>query len=519
MTSLDAATPVAYEIGGGSEVLERPSPVRDLDWESQAAREVGGDMLAIWEELSEGLRHLPIARGQTADDVAIAVTRPIPDAPLPREELMSYLRELALDWSMYPGHPGFMAYITGAGTVPGVAADLLAAALNQNLGAWRLSPAATTIELDLMTQFARRFGLTGKSGGILTSGGAMATFTGLKAARDAKAGYGVREHGLAGAGQLTAYASTQIHDVIDRAADMLGIGSAAVRHLPTDEGLRLRSDALRDAIEADLAVGHTPFAVIGTAGTVATGAIDPLDEIADICQEYGLWFHVDAAYGGVAALVESLKPQFAGIERAQSIAFDPHKWLYTPHSGGALVVADMSRLEKSFSLHPTYVQEDKELTRRGVDLYGYGPQFSRGFQGLKIWVSLLAHGWDAYERRIAHDVELAAYLHGLAAEHPSFESFEPRSLSIACFRYVPADLRGDPQVATYVDKLNERLMAEIQLDGRAYPSNAIIDGTFWLRACIVNFRTEAEDVERLLTTAEELGTRLDAAMRSAELHR
>ena len=497
--------------------IEAPLPVPDLDWSPEHAVAEGAGALDIWQELLGRLPRLPVGIEQSAEEVAEAVTMPIPDEPLADAEIIEYLRQLTFDWSMYPGHSGFMAYISGAGTVPGAAADLLAAALNQNLGAWRLSPAGTTIELHLMQSFAQRFGLPETAGGIFTSGGAMAAFTALKAARDAKAGYQVRTEGIAGGPRLTAYGSTEVHDVNSRAADMLGLGSDAVRAVPVDDALRMRVDELRRAIEADLGAGNQPFAVVATAGTVATGAIDPLEEIAGLCRQFDLWLHIDGAYGGIAALVSALKPQFAGIERADSIAFDPHKWLYTPHSGGALVVANARHLEDSFAVHPAYTAEDKELTRRGIDLFNMGPQFSRGFQGLKVWVSLLAHGWDAYSRRIAHDVELARYLHDLAGQRPEFEVLDPQSLSIACFRFVPDRLPDAPGPDEYLNTLNERLMAEIQLGGRVFPSNAIVDDRFWLRACIVNFRTEAEDVEALLDTAATLGAKLDAELRPETL--
>ena len=228
------------------------------------------------------------------------------------------------------------------------------------------------------------------------------------------------------------------------------------------------------------------------------------------------------AYGGIAALVPSLRPAFRGIERADSIAFDPHKWLYIPPAAGAVVVRDPTHLSEAFEVHPSYTREDKELTGRGTDLMEYGPQFSRGFSALKVWVSLLAHGWSAYCRRIEHDVELARYLHRRVIERAEFEPMAPEPpLSIACFRYVPEDLRGggaarSPERNAYLDRLNERLMSEIQMDGRVFPSNAVLDGRYVLRACIVNFRTEAAEVDRLLDVAAELGARLDAEMRTSE---
>ena len=483
-----------------------PSPVTDLAWDADRARAFGREVVELWGELLERLPSLPVGGREMAADVRMAVTRNIPGEPLPMHELMASLRTLAFDHATYTGHPGFMAYVSGAGTVPGAAADLLAAALNQNVGGWRLSPGATEIELHLGRWFAGRLGLPEGAGGYVTSGGAMAAFVALKAARDGRCGWSIRELGTRAGPPLTIYASSQAHDVNARAVDMLGMGRDAIRTIPCDANLRMRTSAVRSAIARDIRTGHKPIAVVASAGTVSTGAIDPLDEIADVCAEHGLWMHVDGAYGGVAALTSTLRPLFRGIERADSVALDPHKWLYTPHSGGVIVVRDMQSLAHAFAIEPSYVHEDKELTGRGVDMYTLGPQFSRGFHALKIWVSLLAHGWHAYERRIAHDVALARYLHERAASHPDLEAIGSAPLlSIACFRYVPRELRGDATAEPYLDSLNERLMSELQLDGRVFPSNAILDGRFVLRACIVNFRTEAADIEALIEKTVELG--------------
>jgi len=486
-----------------------PAPVTDLAWDGDRARSLGAEVVSLWGELLDRMATLPAGGRATAAEVRAAVTRDVPDEPLSLDALVDTLRTIAFEHSTYTGHPGFMAYISGAGTVPGAAADLLAAALNQNLGGWRLSPAATEIELHLGRWFAGRIGLPQTAGGYVTTGGAMAAFVALKAARDAKAGWSIRDLGMRGGPPLTLYASAEAHDVNTRAADMLGLGRDAVRSIACDDACRMRPDALASAIARDVRNGHKPIAVIATAGTVSTGAIDPLEAIADICAANGLWLHVDGAYGGIAALTDALRPLFRGIERADSVALDPHKWLYTPLAGGAIVVRDMRSLTDAFAIDPSYVHEDKALTQRGVDLYSMGPQFSRGFHALKIWVSLLAHGWAAYERRITHDVELARYLYRRAAAHPELEVIGPEpTLSIACYRYVPRELRGDPSAEPYLNQLNERLMAELQLGGRVYPSNAIVDARFALRACIVNFRTEAVDIDALIAQTLEIGAAL-----------
>lgn len=498
--------------------VERPAPVRDLDWDPERARAFADGMSDLYEEFLGRLRDLPVSRRLTSAAVRDGVSIPIPDHPLSDGDIQAYLHRLVFDWSMYPGHPRFYAYVSGAGTVPGAAADLLAAGINMNNGGWQLSPAATEVELYLGRWFAKElFDLPATAGGTLTSGGAMATFTGLKAARDVRAGWDVRGLGVAAGPPLVLYLSGETHVISERAADMLGIGTDNVRHIPVDEAYRMRVDALKAAIGTDRAAGRRPFAVVGSAGTVATGAIDPLHAIADVCVEQDLWFHVDAAYGGPARLAPDLRPSMDGIERADSIAFDPHKWLYTPLTGGCLVMRDMDHLRASFDLYASYVVQDKDETEHGIDLARHSPNFSRGFASLKILVSLLAHGRDAYARRISHDAALARYLGELVDQRPDFELAAPVGLSICCFRFVPEGLPDRDGREAYLSLLNRHLMTLIQSDGRVYCSNAVLGERFVLRACIVNYRTEAEDLDALLEVAKELGEKLDVELRPEAL--
>ena len=498
--------------------IERPAPERALDWAPSDARAFGEQALDIWTELLERLHDdLPVARDRSAADVRAAVAREVPTEPMPIGDLVIYLRQVVFDESMYPGHPGFLAYISGAGTVPGAAADLIAAALNQNSGGWRLSPAATEIEQHMMKWFAGRFGMPEEATGYVTSGGAMSNLIGLTLARSQCAGWDVRADGMRGGPQLTVYVSSEVHDTIDRAAQILGIGDAGIRRVPTDDALRMDIEALRRVIEADVASGCRPIAVVGTAGTTGTGAIDPLTGVADVCSEHGLWFHVDAAYGGPAALTSQLAHLFDGIENADSIGFDPHKWLYTPHAGACILVRNPAHLADAFAVDASYIVTDNEHTGWGLDLYELSPQFSRPFAALKIWISLLAHGWDAYERRILQDVTLSRYLHELVVEHPELEPMTDPGLSITCFRFVPDGLTERTDADEYLDMLNERLMFDIQLGGKVFPSNAIVNGRFALRSCIVNFRTEAETMEELVGEAVRLGRLLDAQLRPEPL--
>jgi aromatic-L-amino-acid/L-tryptophan decarboxylase len=480
---------------------ERPAPVTDLAWSAEQARDFGGQVLGLWTELLERMPDLPVNRELVPSEVAPAVALPVPEQPMPVADLVAHLRELTFGQSLLPGHPAFFAYISGAGTVPGAAAELLAAGINANVGGYRLAPGASEIELHLTRWLAERFGLPEGSGGMIMTGGAMANFVALKCARDVGLGIEVRERGVREHGPVAIYASEEAHVVIRRAADMLGLGADAVRAIAIDGQQRMRSAALDQAIRRDRGAGVRPLAVCATAGTTTTGSIDPLPAIAALAREHELWLHVDAAYGGAIVLAEALRGLLDGIEQADSIAIDPHKWLYTSQSAGCVLLRDFGALSRSFHSEASYIWLD-EAARHGIDFAMHGPQFSRGFAALKVWVSLLAHGRAAYGRRIAHDVALMRYLGTLVEAHPDFELMcEPR-LSICCFRYRPATWEGSEEE---LDRVNERLMTAIMADGRVYCSNAVIDGRFGLRACVVNFRTEAEDVERLLAVAAELG--------------
>jgi aromatic-L-amino-acid decarboxylase len=484
--------------------VSRPEPVPDLDWDAGRARELTGAMLDLWCELLDRMGELPVSRPLDEAGVALAAALPVPAQPLSVPELADLLRPLVLEHSTLCGHPGFMAYVSGSGTVPGAAADLLAAGFNPNVGGWTLAPAATELELHLMRWLAGQFGLPAGAGGLMTSGGAASNLTALKAARDARTEGDVRQDGVGGL-RLSLYASAEAHATIAEAADMLGLGERAVRAIATDDVYRMRIDDLRRAVADDLAAGMHPFAVVATAGTTATGAVDPLPEVADLCAEHDLWLHVDAAYGGAAALAPELRPLLRGIERADSIAFDPHKWLYTPQSSSCLLVRDPRNLLRSYSIDAAYVRDDASLSGRGTNIGELGPQWSRAFLALKVWLSLAAHGTEAYGRRIAHDVELARYLDRRVREHPDLEPMCPVTLSIACFRYAPAAAGLDPAA---LDALNERLMVAIRRDGRAFPSNAELGGRYCLRACLVNHRTEARDVDALVDATVELGARM-----------
>lgn len=482
-----------------------PPPVTDLDWAPERARAFGARVLDLYTSLLAELPDGPVTPPVTTAGVRAAVSLDVPEQPLDDEALFAHLQAL-LDHSLRAGSGGFLAYISGAGTVPGAAAGLLAAGLNANAGGWMLSPAATEVELQLVRWLAARFGLPPGAGGNLVGGGSLANLTALKLARD-RADPTIRVGGVRGERPLTVYASSETHFTVDRAADVLGLGETSVRKVGVDDRLTMRVDELERLIAADLDAGARPMAIVATAGTTGTGAIDPIEQIADVADRAGAWLHVDAAYGGAAAISDALRPLLHGSERADSITFDAHKWLYAPLTSAFVLVRDGSLLNRSFSAQASYVEQDRDRADRGVDLGFEGLQLSRDFAALRVWVGLLAHGRAAYARRIEHDVALTRWLADCIDDDPVLELACPPSLSICCFRYSPAGVE-DP---AYLDRLNTRVMTELQLDGRVFPSNAVVAGRAAIRSCIVGYRTEAGHLQRLLDLTREIGARVHAS--------
>jgi glutamate/tyrosine decarboxylase-like PLP-dependent enzyme len=331
------------------------------------------------------------------------------------------------------------------------------------------------------------------------SGGNMANFVCFLAARTARAGWDVRKTGLSGGGagsppSLLVYASAETHTWIQKAADLFGLGTDAIRWIAVDAHQRMKTNELRRQIEEDRARGHRPFLVVGTAGSVSTGAVDPLPEIAALCRELDLWFHVDGAYGALAAPVADAPADLRGLAEADSVAVDPHKWFYAPLEAGCALVRRPADLRNAFSYHPPYYKFKDDV----VNFVDYGLQNSRGFRALKVWLALQQIGRAGYEASIAEDMRLSRRLAAALGEHGSFEVLS-QNLSITTFRYVPSDLRGQRSDAALerLNRLNQDLLTRVEKSGEAFLSNAVVDGKFALRACIVNFNTSEEDVDAL----------------------
>ena len=421
-----------------------------------------------------------------------------PELPAAALPLLEEAAKLVLENSTLSGHPRFLAYVVSSPSPIGALADLMAAIVNPNVGGWDLSPIATEIEAQTVRWIAGMLGYPVDCGGLLTSGGNMANFIGFLAGRKAKAPWDVRVEGAAPPGQkrLAVYTSAETHTWVHKAADLFGLGTAAIRWVATDDAQRMDVDALRRQVREDRAAGWLPFLVAASAGTVSTGAVDPLARIAAVCREENLWFHVDGAYGGFAAVVPGAPEDLRGIALADSVAVDPHKWLYAPLEAGCALVRDRAALRDAFEYHPIYyhLRESDKETDEVINYYQYGAQNSRGFRALKVWLGLKMAGQQGYRRMIADDMALARALHAGAEAHPELEAFTV-GLSITTFRYVPSELAGNPsRDEEYLDRLNTEILTRLQKSGEVYLSNAVVRGRFLLRSCVVNFRTTAEDI-------------------------
>ena len=443
--------------------------------------------------------------GKVGPDAAL-FDEPVPEQGRPFEDVLAFAREHILPFPMGNSHPRFYGFINATADPVGITADYLAASMNPNC--WGGDHAAIHVESRVVKWLAELLGYPPDAEGILVSGGSMANFTALAAARRAMTPGNVREEGLAGPDRprLTVYASDQVHSCVDKAVDLLGIGTDSLRKIPSDERFRLPMDALEQAVAEDRRRGFRPAIVVGTAGTVNTGAVDPLDAIADFCRRENLWFHADGAYGALACMVPDLAHLFKGLPQADSIAADPHKWLYVPYEAGATLVREPGRLADTFRRFPEYLASDPESPFPGPAWFAErGVELSRGFKALKVWMGLKTHGWRAYAAAIANDVRLAHFLAEEAGRRTDFEVLAPTVLSIANFRYRPRERAlSDAEL----DRVNRRIVNRLVGGGSFFLAPTILKGRASLRVSITNFRTAESDLTALLDECARIGKEL-----------
>ncbi|HKX18832.1 MAG TPA: pyridoxal-dependent decarboxylase [bacterium] len=485
-------------------VPDRP-PALAMDPEE--FRSVGHGVIDLVAEYLAGVRERPVYRRMTVDQRRVLLEQPLPEDGLAPAAVLHRFQESVLPHPMGNGHPRFFGWVNAPPAPIAILGELLAAALNPSCAGG--DHAAIYLERCAVRWLAELLGYPLEGGmGLLVSGGSMASLTCLAAARHRAVtalGGDVRREGLGGRTGLVMYVSEEGHSCLRKSAELLGLGADAVRTVPVDRTWRLDVGALREAIASDRAAGRVPFCVCASAGTVNTGAIDPLDAVADLCAHERLWFHVDGAYGAPGVLDPAIAGRYAGMARADSLAIDPHKWFSVPVECGCVLVRDARLLRETFSLVPPYLQTEEGKGFGGLPWYSeYGFQQTRGFRALKTWMTLAHLGRRGAGAHVARHNALARRLGEMVEAAPDFELMAPVTLSIVCFRYVPAGRRDDD---AGLDSLNKGIMQEVQAGGEAFLTNAVL-GRFALRACILHYATTEPDLAALVGVVRRTGRRL-----------
>ena len=452
------------------------------------------DALDAVANIREGVPWKPIPaeiRAAIGDD-------PVPRAPADSAAVYDAFAAQIAPYAVDNRHPRFFGWVHGAGTVTGILAQMLAAGMNANVGG--RDHAAVEVERRVIRWWCDVFGFPATASGILTSGTSMATLIGVLVARRSAAGADVRANGIPAALQLTGYTSSEAHGSVSRAFDVAGLGSSALRAISIDAELRMDIAALKAAIAADRAAGKTPFVIIATAGSASTGAFDDLDALATLAQDEHLWFHVDGAFGALTQLAPALRARVRGIERADSLAFDLHKWLHVPYDAGAVLVRDGVLHASTFADHAPYLVRTERGTAAGEPWFtDFGPELSRGFRALSVWFTMKTYGLDRFGASIAAQCALAEALGERIAAAPQLELLAPVALNIVCFRYVAA------LDEAALDALNGRIVVEVQERGLAVPSTTRVHGKLAIRLNVMNHRTTRADLDATLDAVLAVG--------------
>lgn len=476
------------------------------NWAGDEIRRVGHRVVDMISDYLTTLPNRPVFRPCPPDLIDRFMEGPVPQAG---EDVDALLDEFASTVAPIPfgnGHPRFFGWVNSPPAIIGVFAEALAAAMNPSCAGG--NHAAIYVERQVLQWFKKLIGFPEEgSMGLLVSGGSMASLTGLAVARHVKLP-GVRTEGMQNLRhRAVAYMSAEGHTCIRKALELLGFGSKNIRAIPVNSSLKMQVPQLEEAIRRDRESGHVPVAVAASAGTASTGSIDPLHDIQDVCHRYGVWFHVDAAYGGPAILTSRYKAELSALKDADSLALDPHKWMYVPVEAGLSLVRDGAAMRDAFSLVPPYIRtEGNSAGVLGLPWFSeYGFQQTRGFRALKVWMALKFYGVDGYTASIDRDLSLADRLATKVRQSADLQLVAEPSLSIVCFRFAPTSLRNDEEK---LNQLNQRLLEVVQVSGNAFLSSTTINGVFCLRACVINHRSTEQDIGFLVTHIKEMGKEL-----------
>lgn len=463
-------------------------------------------------EYLRGIREMPVFPARRGADVADTFAEPLPESGQDPDAILAEWNEKVLPNATHLGSPRYFGFVNGSGSMMAILAEALAASVNMNLGGWKASPSATEIERQTVAWLAEMIGYDASCGGLMTSGGQMANFTALLTALRNRSFYDTTPDGLqdpARSGRFLIYvADHEGHVSLVRAADLMNLGREAVRRVPSRTDFTMNVDALQRMLDEDEARGEKPFCVVGQVGSINVGAIDPLEEIARVCRDRELWFHADGACGAVGAILPEKRPLYRGLELADSVTLDPHKWLYVPYECGCVLVRRPEQLRRAFSMEAPYLRGTLPTEYEGFDFFERGPQMSRGFRALKVWMTLKHYGVEGYRRLLAQNVRCTEHLDQLVRAAHDFEALHRPVLNIYSFRYRPVGLQTDG-ADTYLDRLNQRIADEIQAGGLAFLMTTRVRERIALRMSICSHRTTLADVDRVFEELRRLGKELE----------
>jgi aromatic-L-amino-acid decarboxylase len=464
-----------------------PDPLGDIDLD--VFREEGHRLVDWVARYLAGAEAYPVLPRVRPGDVKASLPASPPSGPEPLRDVLADVERLILPGLTHWNHPGFFAYFANSSTAPAILGEMLAAAFNANGMLWKTAPSATELEVVVLDWLRQMLGLPAGLFGVIQDTASASTLVALAAAREAVPGLDVRRRGLVGQARLRMYASEHAHSSVDKAGIVLGIGQEGLRHIPVDAAFRMQPDALKAAVAEDRAAGWTPFAVVATVGTTSTTSIDPVPAIADVCEAQGLWLHVDAAYGGSAAVEPSLRGVLDGCDRADSLVLNPHKWLFVPVDLSVLYTRKPDVLRAAFSVVPDYLRTAEEAV--APNFMDYGVSLGRRFRALKLWMVMRAFGHEGLAARIREHVRLARVFRSWVEDDPAFEVVAPSPFSVVCFR---ARFPGVPPEEG--DARNQAVMDAVNATGEAYLSHTRLSGRTVLRLAIGNIRTEERHVRR-----------------------
>lgn len=462
------------------------------------------DRIAEYLEEVEDQALFPDVSPQHLDNL---FSEPLPEKSVPAEDILEELEDKLFPFCCHVNHPGYFGFITSTPTPVGILGDFISSALNQNVGLYTIGPGAVTLERQAVRWLADLIGYNEQAGGHLTSGGTMANLEGLKLARDWVSNNKIQNDGIRD--QWAVYVSEERHVSLDKAVDIIGVGRDALRKIPTDNKFQIRIDALEDAIATDKDQGIKPICIIGLAGTTNTGAIDPLKTLRQIADREKVWLHVDAAYGGGMLLSNKWPGLLDGIELADSITIDPHKWFFAPLDAGAILAKDRTQLTRSFGMEPAYLIDEMDTKKARFDYYVHSLEQSRRFRGLKVWMSFKRYGSKKIGSWIDSNVEQAQHLYTLSDNHPDFIPASYPQMSAICIRYQSEDLKEDLS-----SRLHRQVARRIEKNGNYWITTTNLKGKSWFRINPVNFRTRMEHMEGLLSELQQECERVCSSLKS-----